>query len=111
MKLPYLENAYVPEAKIVKYLLNLDHKQGGKEKAVFFMRFGFTIESWKVLERAFLDHANSHEVISISEKADITNYAIEGALDTPDKRQPLVRTVWTLEKGSFAPRFITAYPL
>ena len=43
MKLPDLENAYVPEAKIVKYLLNLEHVRGGKDKAVFFMRFGFTI--------------------------------------------------------------------
>jgi hypothetical protein len=44
MKLPNLENAYVPEAKIVKYLLNLEHKQGGKDKAVFFMRCGLALQ-------------------------------------------------------------------
>lgn len=111
MKLPHLENAYVPEAKIVKYLLNLEHKQGGKDKAVFFMRFGFTIEAWEILAQALLAHATAHEVASTSEKPDVTNYAIEGALDTPDDRQPLIRSVWALEKGSESPRFVTAYPL
>jgi hypothetical protein len=111
MKLPHLENAYVPEAKIVKYLLDLEHKQGGKDKAIFFMQFGFTIESWEVLAQALLSHAAAYEIASMSEKPDVTNYAIEGALDTPDKRQPLVRSVWTLERGSEAPRFVTAYPL
>lgn len=46
VKLPNFENAYVPEAKIVKYLLNQEHRQGGKEKAVFFLRFDFTIQEW-----------------------------------------------------------------
>ena len=38
-------------------------------------------------------------------------YAIDGPLESPDGRNPLVRTVWMLEKGSTAPRLITAYPL
>ena len=95
----------------MKYLLNLEHKQGGKDKAVFFMRFGFTIEAWEVLAQALLAHAAVHEVASTSEKEDVTNYVIEGELNTPDKRQPLVRTVWALEEGSDSPRFVTAYPL
>ena len=111
MKLPHLENAYVPEAKIVKYLLNIEHKQGGKDKAVFFIRFGFTIEAWEILAQALLAHAIAHKVTGISEKPGVTNYVIEGVLDTPDNRQPLVRTVWTLEKGSNSPRLVTAYPL
>ncbi len=111
MKLPHHENAYVPEAKIVKYLLNVEHKQGGREKAAFFMRFGFTIEAWQVLADALLAHAAAHEVASSSEKPGVTNYAIEGMLNTPDGRQPVVRTVWALEAGSQAPRFVTAYPV
>jgi hypothetical protein len=54
MKLPYLENAYVPDSKVVRYLLNLEHKQGGKDKAVFFMRFGFTMDAWEVLRQALI---------------------------------------------------------
>lgn len=52
MQLPYLEQAYIPEAKIVKYLLNLEHTGGGREKAIFFMRFGFTLERRDSLRRA-----------------------------------------------------------
>ncbi len=111
MKLPHLEKAYVPEPKIVEYLLNLEHQGGGKEKAVFFRQFGFTLQAWEVLAEALLDHARSYDVASTVEKPNVTNYAIEGRLNTPDKRQPLVRTVWTLEDGSDAPRFVTAYPL
>jgi hypothetical protein len=44
-------------------------------------------------------------------KSDVTNYTIEGVLETPDGRNPYVRTVWTVEIGSDAPRFVTAYPL
>ncbi len=75
------------------------------------MRFGFTIEAWETLAQALLAHAATYEVASISEKSEVTNYAIEGPLKTPDKRDPLIRTVWALEKGSNAPRFVTAYPL
>jgi hypothetical protein len=55
------------------------------------MRFGFTIESWEILAQALLAHAAAYDVVSTSEKSDVTNYVIEGALDTPDKRQPLTR--------------------
>jgi hypothetical protein len=48
MKLPNHENAVVPEAKIIKYLLSLD-SENGKAKARFFLAFGFTIEEWEVI--------------------------------------------------------------
>jgi hypothetical protein len=62
MKLPNIENAYVPEAKLVKYLLNIEHPSGGKDKAIFFMRFGFTVEDWEVMATALLAHAATYEV-------------------------------------------------
>lgn len=64
-----------------------------------------------MLAQALLAHAAAHEVAGMSEKPGVTNYVIEGVLDTPDNRQPLVRTVWALEEGSEVPRFVTAYPL
>ena len=111
MKLPYVENAYVPEAKIVEYLLNLEHKDGGGDKAVFFMRFGFTIEEWQILASALLAHAAAHEIADVMAKPTHTNYVVEGALDTPDSRQPQVRSVWAIDKDATAPRLVTAYPL
>jgi len=93
VKLPHLENAYVPEAKIVKYLLNLDHKQGGKDKAAFLMRFGFTIETWEVLAQALLIHADTHEVSSIMTLPDRIHYVVEGEIISPDGRNPQMRSV------------------
>jgi len=42
MKLPNAHLAVVPERKITLYLLNPAHSAGGS-KAVFFLRFGFTV--------------------------------------------------------------------
>ncbi len=38
-------------------------------------------------------------------------YVIEGPLNSPDGRSPLVRTVWFIESSEDMPRLITAYPL
>ncbi len=111
MQLPYLEQAYIPEAKIVKYLLNLEHTGGGREKAIFFMHFGFTLEAWRQLEAALLAHAATYEVVSTADTDDGVHYVIEGQIETPDGRNPAVRVVWALDKDSTAPRFITAYRL
>jgi hypothetical protein len=43
--------------------------------------------------------------------ADGVTYVIEGGLKTPSGRQPGVRSVWLVETGELAPRFIIAYPL
>lgn len=111
MKLPYLENAYVPEAKIVKYLLNLEHRQGGKDKAVFFMRFGFTMASWEMLAQALLAHATAYEVASTITLPDRIHYVVEGVIISPDGRNPQIRSVWVIETDSTTPRFVSAYPL
>lgn len=40
-----------------------------------------------------------------------TRYVIEGPLIAPNGRELQIRTVWFIEEGSRAPRFVTAYPL
>lgn len=111
MKLPALEQAYVPETKVVKYLLNLYHAGGGEDKARFFMSFGFTIEQWDRLAQSLLAHAAANDVVSTVETTQGVNFAIDGLLDTPDGRRPRVRSIWTLDTESSAPRFVTAYPV
>jgi hypothetical protein len=111
VQLPYLEHAYIPEAKIVKYLLNIEHTGGGREKAIFLMSFGFTLEAWRRLEAALLAHAAAYEVASTADTDDGVHYVIEGRIETPDGRNPELRAVWALDTDSTAPRFITAYRL
>ena len=51
MKLPNHEQAVVPRAKIVDYLLSDSHRDG-RHKAAFFKRFGYAAESWEGLAQA-----------------------------------------------------------
>jgi hypothetical protein len=66
MKLPNAEQAIVPEAKIMRYLLDLTSSQG-KTKAVFFLGFGFTIVEWEKMADALKQHALDHDVTSMLE--------------------------------------------
>lgn len=45
MKLPHLDNVRVDREKIVDYLLNPEHSEGGS-KAVFFASLGFRLTDW-----------------------------------------------------------------
>jgi hypothetical protein len=110
MKLPNYENAVVAEAKLTNYLLNEAHPSG-KDKAAFFMRFGFAAAEWKILKQALLNHGAANQVTSLLTTPEGIHYAIEGILLTPDGRNPLIRSVWAIDRDSKIPRFITAYPL
>lgn len=110
MKLPHVEEAVVPQNKVENYLLHLGHPVGGG-KAKFFLRFGFSREAWRVLADALRQHARENSVTESSSDADGVTYVVEGLLETPSGRKPRLRTVWLLETGELAPRFISAYPL
>ncbi len=53
MKRPFANEAEVPRAKIVLYLLNPEHRSG-KGKARFFASHGFAVEDWQKLAAAVL---------------------------------------------------------
>jgi hypothetical protein len=55
-------------------------------------------------------HGRDHAIVNVVESEFGTRYTVEGELITPDGRNPRVRTVWMVEKGSDIPRLITAYP-
>ncbi len=109
-KLPHAEEAVVPRNKTENYLLDIGHPIGGG-KAAFFVRFGFRREEWRVLGEALEKHARENPVADSAADADGTTYVVEGPLDTPSGRRPLLRSVWLVETGNIAPRLITAYPL
>ena len=110
MKLPNYEKAIVPQEKITGMLLSLTHPDK-RERAKFFMSFGFSAESWKVLARALRRHAANHDVAKVEILSFGTQYVIDGIILTPDGRTPLVRSVWLVLIGESVPRFITAYPI
>ena len=109
MRLPNADQARVDRAKVVNYLLNPAHVRG-KAKAEFFLRFGFSAERWGELAEALRAHAMGHEVASSRETDAGVNYAVEGNMNSPDGRNPRVRTVWEIRAGDSVPRLVSAYP-
>jgi hypothetical protein len=107
MKLPGAESAVVPRRKAEDYLLNCEHPIGGG-KAKFFIRFGFRRERWEEFAAALRRHSPENPVADMLQDADGITYVIEGRMNTPSERQPRVRTIWLVETGELAPRFITA---
>jgi len=110
LKLPKREMAQVEPQKLTEYLLSTTHAEG-KDKAAFFTRFGFSIESWEVFADALRQHADSHDLTKIAESRFGARYVIEGTLRTPDGRDPVVRSVWFIARDQKNPRLVTAYPL
>lgn len=110
MKLPNAENALVEEAKLLGYLLNPDHPHG-THKARYLGRFGFNPDNLDAARSALLKHGRSYDVARVVQTGYGPRYAVDGVLETPDQRNPYVRTVWQMDNGEVAPRLITAYPL
>jgi hypothetical protein len=75
------------------------------------MRFGSSPDAWEVLAEALRVHACAHDVTEVTPTEYGTLYRIEGAMASPEGRQPRVRSIWMVDTGADRPRFITAYPL
>lgn len=110
MKLPNVELAIVAEEKITRYLLNPAHPVGGS-KALFFLRFGFTVETWGQLAAALLRHARENHVVERAETPHGTRYVVDGPLIAPDGAVLNVRSAWYIEPPNQGARFVTAHPL
>ena len=110
MKLPNGERAYVAQEKITSFLLCHDHKYG-QSRARFFSRFGFHPDRWQELADALIIQGTRYDVIEFEESGSGIKYVVNGAIETPDGRNPLVKTVWMVDIGTDIPRLITAYPI
>ena len=109
-KLPNAESAHIDPRKVSDYLLNLRHPDGGP-KAAFFIRFGFGPDNPQALIEALLADGRANNVARLQKKEFGTSYIVEGPLNTPDGRNPNLRTVWIIENDGGAPYFVTAVPL
>lgn len=110
MELPNAGKAQVDITKITDYLVSWSHPDG-RNKAVFFYSFGFTIEEPEAFREALRKHGATQAVVAGVASRYGVRYLVEGALETPDGRNPLVRTVWICDFDIQIPRLITAYLL
>jgi hypothetical protein len=109
MKLPSAQKAIVPKSKITDYLLCLTHTNG-HSKAKFFLNHGFSLADWQEMAEALKDLAQRNEVINVEKTPFGMRYVIDGKINTPNQRNPFIRTVWFIEDEQTIPIFVTAYP-
>ena len=100
--------ATVDQSKILNYLLDVRSKDGGP-KAFFFLARGFTREAWPLFADALRSHGARRPVIDTRKTPFGTTFVVECGIDTPDGRNPRIRTVWITEQTK-PPRLVTAYP-
>ena len=60
--MPNAEKALVEREKITEYLLSTTNPSG-RSKAFFFLRFGFSVDSWDVFAEALKLQGSTHEVV------------------------------------------------
>lgn len=110
MRLPNAHLTRIDQEKITDYLLSSTNPRG-KAKADFFSSFGFSLSDWEQLAEALRRHATTQAVARVVETTYGPRYHVDGEMDTPDGRNPLLRTVWQIDPGTDYPRFITAHPI
>ena len=110
MELPYKSKAHVPLEKITDYLLSETHAVG-KSKARYFRSYGYDNRHASQLANGLLAIAQNAQMANSERSPYGTKYTLDGQLETPKGVMILVRTIWIVEKGQDAPRFVTAYPI
>jgi len=107
-----LSGAHVPRLKITRYLLCFDNGPEAAAKAAFFVRFGFDPGQPEGLASALRRHAIENPIRETWADEWGVHFEVDGPLDTPDGRAPMIRTSWMLDPGSAGPpRLITAFPI
>lgn len=109
VRLPNGEMAIVERGKIVDYLLEVNVPKD-KNKVGFFSHFGFRPDRWEEFAAALKAHGAAYEVIDIRETDQDVRYGVVGPIETPDGRNPRVKTAWQIMRGDTIPRFLTAHP-
>jgi hypothetical protein len=109
MKIPNASLAKVERKKITEYLLNIEHPDNGG-RAEFFFALGFRRDDWEPLAGSFRRLARAYTVTRSIESVHGMKYIIEGAIETPIGKSPMVRTIWFIDSGETIPRLVTAYP-
>lgn len=103
-------NWLIDRRKLTQYLLDLNHPRGGS-KAKFFVKHGFAPDDPQALADALLRHPTaSGAALTIVEDEGDTVMLFEGAILTPSRTAPLIRSVWQIDPLGDA-QFVTAYPI
>ena len=81
---------------------------GGRPR--FFLALGYNRDDWPSLAAALGRLAVATEVAKSMETAHGIKYVLDGGMETPGGKTPVVRTIWIVDRGLDRPRLVTAYP-
>ena len=109
-QLPNSACAQVEEKKIVDYLLNPAHPDGGS-KAKFFLARGFDAADWKAMRTALITQGRVNPVAKTVPHPWGTRYQVDCHCPTPDGANLCIRSIWELPSAEGCPCLLTAYPL
>ena len=110
---PRLPNPHllrIEPAKILEYLLNLDHPKGGG-KAKFFFAVGFTADNPEQFSDSMRVHAARNIIAAVIPDDFGIKTVIDCFMPTPSGRDYCIRSVWNDHLDGAPPRLITAHPL
>ena len=107
MRLPNADRAVEAQEKIVGYFLSSTNERGGPE-ARYFTSFGFYTQDWEALADALVGLAMQAEVTETIETVYGFQYVLFGDIESPDGRNPRIRSVWQTDYGFDHPRLISA---
>ena len=110
MKIPAAHLVKVPREKVVDYLLSETHPVG-RHKAVLFRSWGFSANNWLELADSLQRHAAENDITKEEPSPFGMRFVVEGIMEVPDGRLPLVRAIGFVRHQETTPRFVTAYPL
>lgn len=109
MRVPNASSAIIAADKLTGYLLNISHKRGGP-KARLLLSLGYRSDRPDVLES---DLRTQHLVLesAANHRNDFGDvYEIVAPMRTPSGRVVRFCSVWQIDAGTDAPRFITMFP-
>jgi hypothetical protein len=108
--LPNGDLAYIEDAKLLTYRLSRDHSTG-RGKAGFLQAAGFDLEDAAAVRAALLAQARANPVAEALTTKYGLKFRVDGPLVSPTGVAVRVRTVWHVDTGQIAPRFVTMRPL
>lgn len=109
VRLPNAESAIVDEAKVRDYLL-LAANPRSRGKPAFFHSLGYDLDNAEFLRQALLKIAESETAEEGHPSPFGRKFEIRATLAGPSGKTARINTVWIIETGTTAPRFVTAYP-
>ena len=108
MELPNRHLAYVPEAKITRYLLDLNHPDGWG-KAQEFRKRGYDDSNVATMITDLIGVAQTQPVSEVVTTQYGIKYVIYGVIQPPIGEDLLILSVWQIDRGRSAPRLLSAY--